>query len=245
MHCHYEYDLNTLIHTDGNWQLGFGNGETRRHATVILANGHRLSELAQSEALPVYAVRGQVSHIPTTPALSELKQVLCYDGYLTPVNAHNQQHCIGASYQRGDTATEYREEEQQDNRARLLRCLPEQAWPREVDVSAHHARCGVRSATRDHLPMIGAVPDYQATLKQYQDLQRRRQLGETVADAPLYPNLFVLGALGSRGLCSAPLAAEILAAQLFGEPLPGDAEMLAALNPNRMWVRKLLKGRAV
>jgi len=245
MRCHYEYDVNNLMHIDGNWQLGFGNGETRRHATVILANGHRLSELAQSEALPVYAVRGQVSHIPTTPGLSELKQVLCYDGYLTPVNAHNQQHCIGASYQRGDTATEYREEEQQDNRARLLRCLPEQAWPREVDVSAHNARCGVRSATRDHLPMIGAVPDYQATLTQYQDLQRRRQLGETVADAPLYPNLFVLGALGSRGLCSAPLAAEILAAQLFGEPLPGDAEMLAALNPNRMWVRKLLKGRAV
>ncbi|TYR70717.1 FAD-dependent oxidoreductase, partial [Serratia marcescens] len=51
--------------------------------------------------------------------------------------------------------------------------------------------------------------------------------------------------LGSRGLCSAPLAAEILAAQLFGEPLPGDARLLAALNPNRMWIRKLLKGRAV
>ena len=31
----------------------------------------------------------------------------------------------------------------------------------------------------------------------------------------------------------------------FGGPLAGDAEMLAALNPNRMWVRKLLKGRAV
>ncbi|MCP1065637.1 hypothetical protein M5G07_09630 [Serratia symbiotica] len=37
------------------------------------------------------------------------------------------------------------------------------------------------------------------------------------------------------------LAAEILAAQLFGEPLPSDAQMLAVLNPNRMWIRKLLK----
>jgi tRNA 5-methylaminomethyl-2-thiouridine biosynthesis bifunctional protein len=212
---------------------------------VILANGHRLSELTQSEALPVYAVRGQVSHIPTTPQLSALKQVLCYDGYLTPVNANNQQHCIGASYQRGETATEYREEEQQENRARLLRCLPDQTWPLEVDVSDRQARCGVRSATRDHLPMVGAVPDYQATLTQYQDLQRQHQRGEAIANAPSYPNLFMIGGLGSRGLCSAPLAAEILAAQLFGEPLPGDADLLAALNPNRMWVRKLLKGRAV
>ena len=54
-----------------------------------------------------------------------------------------------------------------------------------------------------------------------------------------------LGALGSRGLCSAPLAAEILASQMSNEPLPMDKETLAALNPNRLWVRKLLKGKAV
>ena len=131
-----------------------------------------------------------------------MKQVLCYDGYLTPVNANNGQHCIGASYQRGDTATDYREQEQQENRERLLRCLPEQARPQQVDVSAHQARCGVRSATRDHLPMVGALPDYQATVTQYQDLQRQNQRGETVAEAPVYPGLFAIGGLGSRGLCS-------------------------------------------
>ncbi|CAI1734613.1 tRNA 5-methylaminomethyl-2-thiouridine biosynthesis bifunctional protein MnmC [Serratia ficaria] len=245
MTCRYEFDARALSRQDAGWRVDFANGESARHATVILANGHRLADLAPTEALPLYAVRGQVSHIPTTPALSPLKQVLCYDGYLTPVNADNGQHCIGASYQRGDTDTDYREEEQQDNRARLLRCLPEQEWPQQVDVSARQARCGVRSATRDHLPMVGALPDYQATLAQYQNLQRQNQRGEAVAEAPAYPGLFVIGGLGSRGLCSAPLAAEILAAQLFGEPLPGDAKMLAALNPNRMWVRKLLKGRAV
>ncbi|NIG62592.1 MAG: hypothetical protein G5663_04135 [Serratia symbiotica] len=56
----------------------------------------------------------------------------------------------------------------------------------------------------------------------------------------MYRNLFVLGVLG-RGLCSAPLAVEILVEQLFGEPLPSDAQMLAALNPNWIWIRKLLK----
>ena len=52
-------------------------------------------------------------------------------------------------------------------------------------------------------------------------------------------------ALGSRGLCSAPLAAELLASQMSEEPLPLDRETLAAMNPNRLWVRKLLKGRLV
>ncbi len=142
----------------------------------------------------MYAVGGQVSHIPTTPALSALRQVLCYDGYLTPQNPHNQQHCIGASYHRGDESTVWREEDQRQNRQRLLDCFPDAKWATEVDVSGNSAR-----------------------------------------------GLFMLGALGSRGLCSAPLCAEILAAQMSNEPIP----LVAALNPNRLWVRKLLKGKAV
>lgn len=243
--CHYQQRLTGLERVADHWQLHFANGEMRQHATVILANGHTLSALAPTAALSVYPVRGQVSHIPTTTALRGLKQVLCYDGYLTPVNPDNQHHCIGASYRRERADTAYSEAEQQENRARLLRCLPGQNWPQEVDISEQQARCGVRAVVRDHMPIVGAVPGYEATLEQYADLHQRLKQGEQVDDAPTYPDLFVMGALGSRGLCSAPLVAEILAAQLFGEPFPADAEMLAALNPNRMWIRKLLKGREV
>ncbi|EBI7890458.1 FAD-dependent oxidoreductase [Salmonella enterica] len=171
-----------------------------------------------------------------------MRQVLCYDGYLTPQNPHNQQHCIGASYHRGDESTVWREEDQCQNRQRLLDCFPDAKWATEVDVSGNSARCGVRCATRDHLPMVGNVPDYHATLTHYADLADNKT---SAAPAPVYPGLFMLGALGSRGLCSAPLCAEILAAQMSNEPIPLDAGTLAALNPNRLWVRKLLKGKAV
>lgn len=77
---------------------------------------------------------------------------------------------------------------------------------KEVDVSGQSARCGVRCATRDHLPMVGNVPDYEATLSQYANLSEHK---ETAARAPVYRDVFMLGALGSRGLCSAPLCAEI------------------------------------
>lgn len=40
-----------------------------------------------------------------------------------------------------------------------------------------------------------------------------------------------------------PLAAEVLAAQIFGEALPLDDDTLAAIHPARFHVRKLLKGR--
>lgn len=90
--------------------------------------------------------------------------------------------------------------------------------------------------------MVGSVPDYTATLVQYADLANNKA---DAASAPVYDDLFMLGALGSRGLCSAPLCAEIMASQMSDEPVPMDAATLAALNPNRLWVRKLLKGKAV
>lgn len=204
MACHYQHELSQLERVNGQWQLHFQPPrETKQHATVVLATGHRLADWEQTRHLPLSAVRGQVSHIPTTPVLSQLQQVLCYDGYLTPVNPTNQHHCIGASYQRGDVTTDFRATEQQENRDRLLRCLSEVSWPQQVDISDNQARCGVRCAIRDHLPMVGAVPDYAATLEQYQNLQQQIKQGEPVDVAPVYPDLFMAGALGSRGLCSA------------------------------------------
>ncbi|CAM6287791.1 bifunctional tRNA (5-methylaminomethyl-2-thiouridine)(34)-methyltransferase MnmD/FAD-dependent 5-carboxymethylaminomethyl-2-thiouridine(34) oxidoreductase MnmC [Enterobacter hormaechei] len=238
---HYAHKVQSLSRT-AHWKLRFADGKEVQHASVVLANGHHISQFTQTASLPVYPVGGQVSHIPAAPQLSKLRQVLCYDGYLTPQNPSNGHHCIGASYHRGETDMQYSEADQQQNRQRLLDCFPDASWAKEVDVSEGQARCGVRCATRDHLPMAGNVPDYDATLEVYQDLADNK---ETAVSAPVHPELFMLGGLGSRGLCSAPLLAEALAAQMSDEPVPLDRVTLAGLNPNRLWVRKLLKGKMV
>ncbi|WP_183042683.1 bifunctional tRNA (5-methylaminomethyl-2-thiouridine)(34)-methyltransferase MnmD/FAD-dependent 5-carboxymethylaminomethyl-2-thiouridine(34) oxidoreductase MnmC [Enterobacter sp. R1(2018)] len=242
MKTHYGHRVTALDKIADGWKLSFAGRQPQQQSVVVLANGHQINAFAQTEKLPVSAVGGQVSHIPTSASLARLRQVLCYDGYLTPLNPHNQQHCIGASYHRGVKDMQYNEEDQQHNRQRLINCLPDEAWPQEVDVSAGEARCGVRCATRDHLPIIGSVADYQRTLTGYANLVEDK---ENAAPAPVYGNLFMLAGLGSRGLCTAPLAAEILAAQMSDEPIPLDSTTLAALSPNRFWVRKLLKGREV
>ncbi|ENJ4067569.1 bifunctional tRNA (5-methylaminomethyl-2-thiouridine)(34)-methyltransferase MnmD/FAD-dependent 5-carboxymethylaminomethyl-2-thiouridine(34) oxidoreductase MnmC [Enterobacter hormaechei] len=238
---HYAHKVQSLSRT-AHWKLRFADGKEAQHASVVLANGHHITQFTQTASLPVYPVGGQVSHIPTAPQLSKLRQVLCYDGYLTPQNPSNGHHCIGASYHRGETDMHYSEADQQQNRQRLVDSFPDASWAKEVDVSEGQARCGVRCATRDHLPMAGNVPDYDATLEVYQDLADSK---ETAVSAPVHPELFMLGGLGSRGLCSAPLLAEALAAQMSDEPVPLDRVTLAGLNPNRLWVRKLLKGKMV
>lgn len=238
----WQHELIDMQREQDEWLLNFREQPAARHQNLVLCTGHRLTGFSQSEQLPANPVAGQVSHVPTSPSLGALRQVLCYDGYLTPVSPQYQQHCIGASYRRGETDTGYRESDQQENRARLMRCLPDAGWPGDIDVSEGSSRGGVRCASRDHLPLIGALPDYPQLLEQYAGLAQQQ---ENAASAPVHAGAFVLGALGSRGLCSGPLAAEVLAAQMCGEPIPLDGATLAATSPNRYWVRKLLKGRPV
>lgn len=234
----YDTPITTIDERADGWRVESDTGRQWQAPTLVVAAGHQLPALLPFAELPLYPVRGQVSHVPTTASLSRLKTVLCYDGYLTP--AHNHQHCIGASYGRNQNSLEFRAEEQQQNQARLQACLPDQVWPAEVDISGNEARVGVRCASRDHLPVVGPIARLTNLADHYAQLQRDQQ---NAAPLPLHPGLYVLGALGSRGLCSAPLCGELLASEICGDPLPLSADLLEALHPARYWVRKLLKGK--
>lgn len=218
------------------WHLESRDGRQWRAPNLVVAAGHQLPALLPFAELPLYPVRGQVSHVPTTAGLSQLKSVLCYDGYLTP--AHNGAHCIGASYGRNQTDLAYRTDEQEQNRARLQACVPQQRWPAEVDVSGAQARIGLRCASRDHLPVAGPV----ARLAALADHDVNAPADQQSA-LPLHAGLYVLGALGSRGLCSAPLCGELVASEICGDPLPLAADLLEALHPARYWVRRLRRGK--
>ncbi|WP_421279599.1 bifunctional tRNA (5-methylaminomethyl-2-thiouridine)(34)-methyltransferase MnmD/FAD-dependent 5-carboxymethylaminomethyl-2-thiouridine(34) oxidoreductase MnmC [Aeromonas taiwanensis] len=234
----YGAQVVSVCEQDDGWRVESQDGRHWKAPNLVAAAGHQLPALLPFAELPLYPVRGQVSHVPTTASLSQLKTVLCYDGYLTP--AHDGAHCIGASYGRNQTSLAFSAEEQAQNRARLQACLPAQAWPAEVDVSGAQARVGVRCASRDHLPVTGPIARLaslaERPLSPLPDPQR-------AAPLPLYTGLYVLGALGSRGLCSAPLCGELLASEICGEPLPLSADLLEALHPARYWVRRLLKGK--
>ncbi len=240
--AHYEHRVDSLNWQSSQWQLVTSQGQFT-HQVVVVANGHEFDRFEQTQPLPLAKVKGQVSHIPTTQTLSQLKTVLCYDGYMTPCNPNNQHHCIGASYDRTHIDNQFDSDAQQHNAQRLTDCLPGVTWPQQVDVSGNLSRQGVRCVSRDHLPFVGAVGNMAQILTQYQHLASADET--QVSDVSNYPNLFCLLGLGSRGLSSAPLMSEVLASQICGDPLPLPVDCLEALHPSRMWVRKLRKGKAV
>ena len=233
-----------LSQTENGWQITTAENETFCHEVVVLANGHKLTEFEQTQKLPLYPVRGQVSQIPTSEKLLKLKTVLCYDGYLTPVDQAKTSHCIGASHVRDNATREFSLTEQQENQQKIQQNIPED-WTKEVDTSGNLARIGVRCSVRDLTPMMGAVPHFSAQQTQYQNLFNLRRRKQPIEQAENYPNLYLIGALGSRGLTSAPLLGETLASLIYGEPLPMSGDLIHNLMPNRSWVRRWLKGAEV
>ena len=236
--------VTALSQTEYGWQITTAENETFCHEVVVLANGYKLTEFEQTQKLPLYPVRGQVSQIPTSSNLLKLKTVLCYDGYLTPVDQAKASHCIGASHVRDNATREFSLTEQQENQQKIQQNISED-WTKEVDTSGNLARIGVRCSVRDLTPMMGAVPHFSAQQAQYQNLFNLRRRKQPIEQAENYPNLYLIGALGSRGLTSAPLLGETLASLIYGEPLPMSEDLIHNLMPNRSWVRRWLKGADV
>jgi tRNA 5-methylaminomethyl-2-thiouridine biosynthesis bifunctional protein len=238
--AHYQHKV-TALSFDASlkqWQVEIEAEHTKRfvsHSTLVIANGHAFQQLAPTEELHLTSVKGQVSHIPTSPALEKLKSVICYDGYLTPHNPKLGTHCIGASYDRQHIDTEYDPLAQCDNAEKIKNCIPNQKWVEDIDTSGELSRQGIRCVSRDHLPFVGPVADTQ-------ELQRMYEKGAQ-GQLPLHHNLYCFLGLGSRGLSSAPLLGELLASQICGDPLPLPIEPLKTLHPARTWAKRLKKGK--
>ncbi len=235
--------VTALEQQENGWQLTNAQGEQYKHQVVILANGHKITEFTQTAHLPLYPVRGQVSEIPTTEHLKQLKTVVCYDGYLTPM-AQSHTHCIGASHVRDCDSREFSLAEQRENQQKIQTNLNVN-WTKEIDASGNQARVGIRCAVRDRIPMLGNVPKFEQQLDDYQHLYNLRRRKQSIKNAANFDNLFLIAALGSRGLTSAPLLGETLASLIYQEPLPLSQDIMHQLQANRSWIRKLLKGTIV
>lgn len=232
--------VNKLTQKNKNsWQLQTNQGDFNESVVVVCAGADTL-KVNVVNTLPLTAVRGQITSLQTNDEMKKLKTVVCHKGYLTP--AHNQQHCIGATFDKNDVNIETRKEDDDYNLTMLEHCLPTVSdlsqW-HEDDITQSKAR--LRCMTPDHLPMVGAMPDIQAHKSTYSHLAKDKKWSYEEA-APSIKNLYVMTGLGARGLCSAPLIADILAADICGTPYPMDKDALFNLSANRFIIRDMIKG---
>lgn len=228
-----QYDGTHWIACDANGR------ELQRARVAIITAGTSCREFSQLQWLPTQGIRGQVSHLPSAGALKNLRTVICHAGYISP--ARKGIHCIGATFSNNDWDPAPRDADHQQNLQKLSAALPElglQPATQELE----GGRVGYRCASPDYLPIAGPVPDYSAFIEDYAALRKnsRRPINTS---ASYLPGLYLSTAHGSRGLTSAPLAAELVAAQICGQPWPVDTRLCRALSPARFIVRDLTRNR--
>ena len=221
-----------------SWSLTSNQGEFNA-SVLVICGGADAIEIEQLKSLPLTATRGQVTSMKSNKKINKLSTVICHKGYLTPEN--NGIHCIGATFQKNDINITTNKADDDYNLTMLTKCLPELSstidW-QEQDISSSKAR--LRCMSQDHLPLVGAVPDIKEHVATYSHLAKDKNWKYSQA-APCIDNLYVLLGLGARGLCSAPLAADILTAELCNTPYPVDSQMLFNLSPNRFIIRDIIK----
>ena len=122
----------------------------------------------------------------------DLDQAVAWGGYACPMDMDGVRGVLfGATHDRGRTDVEVSPEDHARNLRTLAEGLPDLAA--EAEDRPLHGRAAVRATTFDRMPVAGALDE---------------------------PGLFVLGGLGSRGFCTAPLLAEHIAAEALGAPSP-------------------------
>ncbi len=234
----------------GAWRALNSNGDCLAEApTVVVAGAFgSLALLAEAsgpmsaEALPLRPVKGQMSLAALEgPPLAQRPQrddgvfVPCYedDGLSPPWPARIWS--MGSTYERGENSTHLSAEAHERNAASLeTLCAPAASGLREA--ASQGSLLGwaqVRCASLDRLPLVGAVPDGEA-LRALMAQAGPRRGRVPLADTPRHAGLFMLSALGSRGITLAPWCASRLAAEMDGDAgSEGEADLLRAIDPAR------------
>lgn len=230
-------EVQRLVESDAGWALVDAAGRKLAEAAVVAvasaADAPRL--LAPwGAALPALRrTRGQISWWPQAPAGAVLPRCpLAGDGYALALPGGGL--LCGASSTADDDDPLPRAADHAHNLVRLAR-LTGSAPAAETPPPL--GRVGWRVGTDDRLPVAGAMPAAPVA----QGAQEARH--DQVRFVPRRQGLFVLTALGSRGLSWAPLLGELIAAQIAGSPLPLEADLQAAIDPARALVRAARHGR--
>jgi tRNA 5-methylaminomethyl-2-thiouridine biosynthesis bifunctional protein len=230
----------TILRKGADWCVGDEHGmPIATAAALVVCDG--AGALLGERVWPVRRQRGQIGVIAAASlprgALPRLP-IAGHGHALPPIDGRVW---FGSATSWDDDDGDLRWPEQQSNVDRLAALLGLDATPR-LDRLA--GRVGFRWSSEDRLPIVGAVPaEFVEGVAPRPAFARptRRDQPRFIARAP---GLFVFGALGSRGVASASLGAQMLAATIAGSPVPAEADLVDAVDPARFLSRRFRSAEA-
>jgi tRNA 5-methylaminomethyl-2-thiouridine biosynthesis bifunctional protein len=238
----FNVEVSSIRRVDGRWHLLAADGRVLESASVVvLANAGDAQRLIGNGDWALERRRGQSSGIDVSrwPDAAALRLPVAGSGYLLP--ALDDTLWFGATSQADDGGADVRIADHAANLARLRGLL---AKAPHIDAADAVGRTGFRWSSSDRLPIVGALPLASVVPEWLEgiDLRAVSSRPEHPRFAPRAPGLFVVAALGSRGIACSALAAQCVAAAITGAPAPLEADLLDAIDParfaSRAWRRR-------
>lgn len=241
VHVHSCEHALQLKRVDGQWQAWSGERLIASAAVAVLCGAADITRFEQSLQLPLKRIRGQISRLPASPASAALNTVVCAEGYVAP--ARLGEHTLGASFNFDSDDLTPSAIEHASNLDLLREISSDLAERLQVDVlepEALQGRAAFRCTSPDYLPIVGPLAEPDAFAEAYAVLARdARQVPQI--SCPWQEGLYINSGHGSRGLITAPLSGELIAAWLNDEPLPVPQDVAEACHPNRFMLRQLIR----
>lgn len=237
-------DVLQLRQVDEQWQAWDGEHLLASAAVVILAGAADIKRFPASAELPLKRIRGQITRLPQTAQSQSLATVVCAEGYVAPPRLG--EHTLGASFDFNSQDLTPTTAEHAGN-LEMLREISNDLLQRlnaeQLPLESLQGRAAFRCTSPDYLPIVGPLADPAAFTDTYAALGKdARQVPDL--PCPWLDGLYINSGHGSRGLITAPLSGELLAAWLENEPLPVPRSVAEACHPNRFALRRLIRGKA-
>ena len=248
IHFYGETKVSALQHHQSSWTAECHSSKDKTMTnsmtadTLVIATGQISHQFEKTAWLPLRSMRGQTTTLPLSPASSTLKMAVCQRGYITP--AHNNSHSMGATYAIKDDNPKVLAADHQTNIDNLLVMLSDNSpWRKTLEnqpIDSLEGRVGFRCVAPDYLPIVGPIPAAEIFKQQFACLKKdAKQTPKPMA--ALEEGLYVSTGFGSHGYTTAPLAAEILLAQIEGSPMPIGDKLRQSISPARFLVRQLIR----
>jgi tRNA 5-methylaminomethyl-2-thiouridine biosynthesis bifunctional protein len=244
--------ITSLVKQGDHWLLtddsasGASDSDNRQYSHVIIACANQSQKLLPHCYLPTKSIRGQLTYLDKQEGDKRgihLKTVLCGKGYIAP--AENGKYCLGASYNIKDDETALRLKDQQKN-FEYLEDFGEEFKQLHQTLKSTESllpgRTGFRCTTPDYLPMTGPLMDDDAFDKDFTAIRKNLARYPRQA-AKFHSGLYLNIGHGSRGLTSAPLCAELIAAYICEENFPLAKDHAEALLPARFYIREMVRNK--